>query len=329
MIPYGNRNYDVTALGELLIDFIEYQDSDQGNPTYEANPGGAPCNLLSMMRKLGKKVSFIGKVGDDMFGIQLKKAVTQQGIDASCLCIDPIIPTTLAFVHKLPDGDRDFSFYRKPGADVNLTEEEIRRERIEDSRIFHFGSLSLTEEPARSATKKAISYAENAGCIRSFDPNLRDPLWDDLNTAREQICWGLNHCDILKISDNEIKWYTGCDNFDESIRWLQQHHPKIRLICLSLGAEGAIAATDLYKVFVPAFINENTVETTGAGDTFGACILGYILDHGFDELKPELLSDMLTFANAAASIVTTRKGALAVMPELEEVEMYIKSRELV
>ena len=186
-----NRQYDVTALGELLIDFTENGDSSQGNPTFEANPGGAPCNVLAMLNRLGKKTAFIGKVGNDMFGKQLKAAVEECGIDTRNLVMDDEIHTTLAFVHTYPDGDRDFSFYRNPGADMMLTKNEVDADLIRNSRIFHFGTLSSTHEGVREATRYALDVAKEAGCIITFDPNLRPPLWKDLNDARKEIEYGM------------------------------------------------------------------------------------------------------------------------------------------
>ena len=178
------KKYDVTALGELLIDFTENGKSSQGNPMFEANPGGAPCNVLAMLSKLGHKTAFIGKVGNDFFGKQLKEAITEVGIDTAYLSMDDQVHTTLAMVHTYPDGDRDFSFYRNPGADMMLTEDEIPEEMIKDSRIFHFGTLSMTHEGVRAATKKAVRIAREAGAWISFDPNLRPPLWNDMEEAK-------------------------------------------------------------------------------------------------------------------------------------------------
>ncbi|MBQ1505761.1 MAG: carbohydrate kinase, partial [Erysipelotrichales bacterium] len=312
-----------TALGELLIDFIENGVSDQGNPLYEANPGGAPCNVLSMLSKLGRKTEFIGKVGDDGFGRQLSDAIKSQGIGSEGLLYDKEVHTTLALVHKLPDGDRDFSFDRNPGADMNLREEELQEELIRDARVFHYGTLSLTDEPVRSATKKAIKIAEEAGCIRSFDPNLRPPLWKDLREAKKMIDFGFRHCDVLKISDNEIVWFTGKEDYDEGIAVLRETY-HIPLICLSMGADGSRAYYKDLRVEVPALLQENTVETTGAGDTFGACVIDGVLRYGLDQLDEGKLKEILTFANAAASVVTTRKGALRVMPDKEEVLSFIR-----
>ena len=195
-----NRLYDVTSLGELLIDFTENGISPQGNPLLEANPGGAPCNVLAMLERLGKKTAFIGKVGKDMFGDQLRKAVEEVGINTDNLITDEEVHTTLAFVHTYPDGDRDFSFYRNPGADMMLKKEEISSDLIANSRIFHFGTLSSTHEGVREATRYAIDLAKKAGCIISFDPNLRPPLWKSLDDAKREIEYGLTKCDVLKLN---------------------------------------------------------------------------------------------------------------------------------
>lgn len=316
------RDIDVIALGELLIDFIQNGETSQGNPLFEANPGGAPCNVLAMLAGLGRKTEFIGKVGRDMFGRQLKEALENVGIGTCGLREDGKVPTTLALVHKLDNGDRDFSFYRSPGADMMLTPEEVDGERIGRAEIFHFGSLSMTDEPARAATKKALWAAEKAGVLRSFDPNLRPPLWKSLDEAKEHICYGLAHCDVLKISDNEIQWLTGRDDFTEGVKKLKKDYD-IKLICVSMGKDGSRAYYGDCIAEVPGFIREDTIETTGAGDTFCGCILHFILKYGLDSLNEARLREALRFANAAASVITTRKGALKVMPEAEEIERII------
>lgn len=312
------KKFDITALGELLIDFTENGLSAQGNHLLEANPGGAPCNVLAMLAKLGKKTAFIGKVGDDFLGRHLKNVVEEVGIDTRNLLLDDKVHTTLAFVHTYPDGDRDFSFYRNPGADMNLCAGEINEELIAQSRIFHFGSLSLTHPGVREATKKALRIAREQGCLISYDPNLRPPLWNTLEEAKEQIAFGMTQCDIMKISDNEIQWFTGKEDFDEGIRILQETY-HIPLILLSLGRDGSRAYYQGMKVEAAPFLQKNTIETTGAGDTFCACVLNYVLDHGLEALTEAQLHEMLRYANAAASLITTRKGALKVMPSAEEV----------
>ena len=235
-----NRTFDVTALGELLIDFTENGFSGQGNPLMEANPGGAPCNVLAMLEKLGKKTAFIGKVGKDMFGDQLKTAVEKAGIDTRNLVLDEEVHTTLAFVHTYPDGDRDFSFYRNPGADMMLGKEEVQTDLIRDSRIFHFGTLSSTHPRVREATRFAIDVAKEAGCIISFDPNLRPPLWKSLEDARAEIAYGFGKCDILKMSDNEVEFMCGTTDYDEGARMLQEQY-HIPLILITLGKDGSRA----------------------------------------------------------------------------------------
>lgn len=312
------KKYDVTALGELLIDFTENGKSGQGNPLFEANPGGAPCNVLAMLSKLGHKTAFIGKVGNDFFGEQLKEAITEVGIDAVNLCMDEQVHTTLALVHTYPDGDRDFSFYRNPGADMMLTENDIKEDLIKDSKIFHFGTLSMTHEGVRAATKKAIRIAEESGALISFDPNLRPPLWKDLDEAKEQVLYGLEHCNILKISDNEIQWLTGKTGYTEGVEWINERY-HIPLILVSMGKQGSRAYYDGMMVEAAPFLQENTIETTGAGDTFCGCVLHYILEHGLEHLSESDLKEMLVFANGAASLITTRKGALRVMPSKDEI----------
>lgn len=318
------KNFDVVALGELLIDFTENGKSAQGNMTYEANPGGAPCNVLAMLNKAGRKTAFIGKVGQDLFGNKLKATLDEVGIDTSNLIIDEDARTTLAFVETFPDGDRDFSFYRNPGADMMLRKEDLHEDLIRDAKIFHYGTLSMTHDGVREATKKAIDIAKESGAILSFDPNLRPPLWT-LDDAKEQVAYGLSKCDVLKISDNEIQWFTGEEDFDAGIAQLREQY-NIPLIMLSLGRDGSRAYYKDLRVEVKPFLQDSTIETTGAGDTFGGCCLHYVLKYGLDNLDEEKLTEMLTFANAAASIVTTRKGALRVMPDVEEVEAFIKSR---
>ena len=316
----AQRSFDVVALGELLIDFTENGASGQGNPLFEANPGGAPCNVLAMLKKLGKRCAFIGKVGDDMFGTQLRAIAEAAGICTDALAVDAQARTTLAFVKTLPGGDRDFSFYRNPGADMMLAPEDIPEDMVTGARVFHFGTLSLTHEPARSATRKAVGLAKEAGAVISFDPNLRPPLWNSLEEAKEQIVWGLAQCDVLKIADNELEFMTGETGFDRGAAILQKQYPNIRLLNATAGADGSYSYYGDSKTFQPSFRLGGTIETTGAGDTFCACVLNFVLEHGLDGLTRDDLDRMLRFANAAAYLVTTKKGAIRSMPEREQVE---------
>lgn len=320
----NQKKYDVVALGELLIDFTENGVSSQGNKIYEANPGGAPCNVLAMLTKLKKKTAFIGKVGDDQFGYVLKNALDEISINSDNLIFDKEVHTTLAFVHTLADGDRDFSFYRKPGADMMLKEEEVSEELIKSSKVFHFGTLSLTDECAKKATKKAIRIAKDNNLIISFDPNLREPLWDSLEDAREQIVFGLTQCDVLKISEEELEFVTGIKDIYEAVQVLKNKY-KITLILVTRGKNGSVAFYKDLHVEKPAFIQKNTVEATGAGDTFCACAINYVLENGLDNLKEADLEELLIFANAAAALITTKKGALRVMPGQREVLELIKN----
>lgn len=319
------KKYDVVALGELLVDFTENGVSSQGNPLLEANPGGAPCNVLAMLNNLGKKTAFIGKVGQDSFGRMLLEAVKESGTDVKNLVMDEKVPTTLAFVHTMPDGDRDFSFYRNPGADMMLKKEEVMEEVIKAGRIFHFGTLSSTHEGVREATRYAIKAAKDNGLLISFDPNLREPLWPSLEEARKEIEYGLSVCDILKISDNELEFMTGTTDYTKGVSILRERDP-ISLIFVTLGRDGSRAYYKDRMVEAKPFIQENTIETTGAGDTFEGCALNYILEHGLEKLSEEHLKELLVFANAGASIITTRKGALKVMPKEEEIRKLIEER---
>lgn len=311
------KKYDVIALGELLIDFTMNGQSEQGNNMFEACPGGAPCNVLALLNKMGKKTAFIGKVGKDQFGTLLRDTITEAGIDASNLMVDENVNTTLAFVHTFPDGDREFSFYRNPGADMMLTADEVNPEVVKDTKVFHFGTLSMTHGGVREATKKAVETAKANGCLVSFDPNLRPPLWSSLDLAKEQMEYGFGKCDILKISDNEIQFVSGKEDYDEGIAYLQETY-NIPLILLTMGKDGSRAYYKGMRVERPGF-SVKAIETTGAGDTFCGSSLNYLVEHDFENLTEEQLGEMLTFANAAAALVTTKKGAIKAMPVKEEV----------
>lgn len=326
VVDSDKYDFDVVAMGELLIDFTQNDISTQGNPLFEANPGGAPCNVLSMLQNLGKTTGFIGKVGKDQFGAMLKDVIDEIGIDSRGLVIDEEVNTTLAFIHTADDGDRDFSFYRKPGADMMLRADEVSEEVISKAKIFHFGSLSMTDTAVEEATRKALDIAKDNQVLISFDPNLREPLWDSLDQAKEKIQYGISQCDILKISEDELEFITGTKDIDEGVKIINEIKP-LTLVCVTCGKDGSFAFHQGIKVFVAGFPQDTTIETTGAGDTFCGCMINYVLESGILNLQEELdemqLKEMLIFANAAASIITTRRGALKVMPTKEEVEEFI------
>ncbi|MEY8508743.1 carbohydrate kinase [Lachnospiraceae bacterium 42-17] len=314
--------FDVTAMGEMLIDFTMNGTSEQGNSMFEACPGGAPCNVLAMLNKLGRKTAFIGKVGKDQFGRLLKSTIEEIGIETKGLIFDEEINTTLAFVHTFPDGDREFSFYRKPGADMMLAEDEVDYDLIQKSKVFHFGTLSMTDEPVKSATKKALEAAKEAGCLITFDPNLREPLWKSLEDAKAAMEYGFRYCDMLKISDNEIQFISGKEDYDEGIKYLQEKY-HIPVIFLTMGKEGSRAYYKDLRVECAGF-PVKAVETTGAGDTFCGCAINGLLKYGIENLTEEVLGEILTYANAGAALITLKKGAIRSMPETSQIDEMIK-----
>jgi len=321
---YMKNPFDVVALGELLIDFTVNGESDQGNTLFEANPGGAPCNVLAMLRKLHKTCAFIGKVGDDMFGHLLRRVGEGAGINMDSLLVDPEARTTLAFVQTLPGGERDFSFYRNPGADMMLRADELPVGLLENAKIFHFGTLSMTHEGVREATMQAVAAARRGGAVISFDPNLRPPLWRSLEQAKAQIGWGLAHSDVVIIADNELAFMTGETDFDRGAAVLRRQYPGMKLLNVTAGPDGSYSYYEDKRCYAPGVTLGGTIETTDAGDTFCACVLNFVLERGLADLTQEDLADMLRFANAAAYLVTTRKGAIRSMPEREQVEALLR-----
>lgn len=265
-------------------------------------------------------------MGKDQFGTSLRNTLNSLGIDTSHLYEDQEVHTTLAFVHTFEDGDRDFAFYRNPGADMMLSVDQIDEEYIRSAKAFHFGTLSMTHEGVRRATAKAIDIAREAGLLISFDPNLRPPLWSSMELAKEQITYGLSKCDLLKISEEELEFMTGTKDVKEGAHILLSQYPDLKLMNVTMGKEGSIAFHEGREVFHAPFLQENTIETTGAGDTFGACALNYVLEHGIEGLSEEQLYEMLEFSNGASSLITTKKGALRVMPKKEEVLSFIAGK---
>ena len=319
--------YDVVALGELLIDFTPEGKSENGNVLFERNPGGAPANVLACLAKLGKRTSFIGKVGEDEFGRFLRQVLIDKGIAVDGLVMDPEVNTTLAFVHLQADGERSFSFYRNPGADTRLKPEEIKEEMF-DARIFHFGSLSLTDEPARSATITALNMAKDKKLLVSYDPNLRPHLWPNLDEARTQILAVMDQADIVKISGEELEFLTGSQDIEQGSTRLCQEYG-LRMLLVTLGKEGCYYRLGDLSGYVPGF-RVNTIDATGAGDAFLGGMLFQVLQRGkeIDQWTAEEMAMSVRFANAIGALVTTRKGAIPAMPNLHEIEQLLASKSL-
>lgn len=314
--------YDVVTLGELLIDFTPVGQSSKGCNIFEQNPGGAPANVLALLSKLGKKTAFIGKVGEDQFGISLKETLDNLHIDTTGLILSKEFNTTLAFVHLNDKGDRSFSFYRNPGADMMLTKDELKLDLIDKSKIFHFGSLSLTDEPAISATLKALDYAKGKNKLISYDPNLRPALWHDLNFAKTQITKGLNYADILKISEEELLFITDISDLEKGTKYLLDTY-NMKLIFVTLGEKGCFYRYNNNYGIVESF-KVNPVDTTGAGDSFLGAVLYKLLDKDIDNLSLDELIQIVKFANAVGALVTTKKGSISIMPDLKSINSILK-----
>ncbi len=311
--------FDITALGELLIDFAPLGANDGGVPTFGANPGGAPANLLAMAGKLGRKTAFMGKVGDDAFGKSLKQTLEDHAIDSSALVLDKAFPTTLAFIHYDRGGNRSFSFYRHLGADTQLRPEELKTEVIEQCSLFHFGSLSLTDEPSRSATFEALALAHEKGKVVSYDPNYRPLLWKSEELAKEQMTKGIAFAHIMKVSDEELELLSETSDIAAGAKVVLSMGPV--LLFVTAGPKGAYYFTDKHSGFIKAY-KVRTIDTTGAGDAFFGAALSMLCPltvETIKKLRPEQLEHILAFANAAGSLTTTKKGAIPAQPTREEI----------
>ena len=313
------KHYDVVALGELLIDFAPHSVNEAGYPVLSANPGGAPGNFLAALTKYGCRTAMIGKVGDDAFGKALVKTLEDAGIDARGIRIDPNVFTTLAFVSLDTSGNRDFSFARKPGADTCLTPEEVDEELIADAKVFHFGTLSLTDEPAAGATRHAIELAKRHGALISLDPNLRKPLWKREEDAREAIEWSLHQADIVKISDEEIDWLWGFSPEEGAEKLLREYG--VSLVYATLGPKGCYAANGTNRVTVQSPSGIHVVDTTGAGDIFGGSAMSQFIrcKKTPADLTETELRRIVSFACTAASLSTQTHGGIASVPEYSDV----------
>ena len=310
--------YDVVALGELLIDFASRGTDAAGYPTMAANPGGAPGNFLAALNAYGKKTAFLGKVGDDAFGHLLLGTLNRAGIETGGILVAPDVFTTLAFVTFDETGDRSFSFARKPGADTQLRWEEVDKTMIDRAKIFHFGTLSLTDEPARSTTQKAVAYAKAQGKLITCDPNLRKPLWRTMEEAKQQILWSLQQADVVKISDEEVEFLWDCTPEEGAEKLLEECG--VALAMVTLGPDGCLLKTKTAFCRIPG-PEVSPVDTTGAGDIFGGSAVSRLLDLNkqIEELTEADLHYIGSFATMAASLSTETLGGIPSIPEKKTV----------
>ena len=301
--------YDVVALGELLIDFASLSTDPSGYPTMAAHPGGAPGNFLAALNAFGAKTGFLGKVGDDAFGHLLLGTLTEAGIETKGIVVDPTVFTTLAFVTFDDKGDRSFSFARKPGADTQLRWEEVDKSMIEQTKVFHFGTLSLTDEPCRTTTQKAVAYAKEQGKLITYDPNLRKPLWRSEEEAKEQILWGLYQADVVKISDEEVEFLWNCSPEEGAEKLLNEYG--VSLAMVTLGPKGCLLKTRNAVCSAPG-PKVNPIDTTGAGDIFGGSAVSRLLElnKAVADLTDEDLAYIGRFATTSASLSTEHSGGI-------------------
>ena len=320
-LPLGRKKtmIDVVALGELLIDFACINTDNDGYPTMAAHPGGAPANFLAALTKFGAKTALLGKVGTDTFGKLLIGTLQKAGIETKGLISTDDVFTTLAFVTFDEQGDREFAFSRKPGADTCLTFDELDLSLIDEAKIFHFGTLSLTDEPARSATYKAVQYAKSKGKLITYDPNLRKPLWKDLETAKEQLIWGLQQADVVKISDEEVDFLFGL-GVQNGAKYILDNFG-VKLVFVTCGADGCFFKNAVAQGHVPSLSGIKVIDTTGAGDIFGGSAVWKLLQLGKapQTLTEDQLREVVGFACTSAGLSTTKSGGISSVPDYESV----------
>lgn len=310
---------DVVAMGELLIDFATQSTDSDGYPTMAAHPGGAPANFLAALSKYGANTALIGKVGSDTFGKLLLGTLEKAGINTRGMVVTDDVFTTLAFVTFDEHGDREFAFSRKPGADTCLAFDEIDLSLVDEAKVFHFGTLSLTDEPARSATYKVVEYAKSKGKLITYDPNLRKPLWKDLSEAKEQLLWGLSQADVVKISDEEVEFLFGL-GAEAGAAYILENYD-VKLVFVTCGAEGCFFKNKQAEGMVPSLSGLEVIDTTGAGDIFGGSAVWKMLQYGIepDKLEEGDLLDIVSFACTSAGLSTTKAGGISSIPEYETV----------
>ena len=311
--------YDVVAMGELLIDFTCVSKDGEGYPTMAAHPGGAPANFLAALAKFGTSAALLGKAGNDAFGKLLIGTLDQAGIGTSGIIMADDVFTTLAFVTLDETGNREFSFSRKPGADTCLSYDELNMELIDGAKVFHFGTLSLTDEPARTTTYKAVEYAKSAGKLITYDPNLRKPLWKDLEEAKKQLIWGMTKADVVKISDEEVEFLWGL-GVEEGAEYILKNFG-VKLVFVTCGADGCYFKNAVASGKVPSLSNIKVVDTTGAGDIFGGSAVYKLLQTGKapETLNEEELREVVTFACTSAGLSTTKPGGISSVHEYQQV----------
>ena len=314
---------DVVALGELLIDFTNVEADGDGYPTMAAHPGGAPANFLAALSKFGAQTALLGKVGKDTFGKLLVGTLDKAGICTRGLVMEEDVFTTLVFVTLDETGNREFAFARKPGADTKITFEELDLSLIDEAKVFHFGTLSLTDEPARTATCKAVAYAKEQGKLITYDPNLRKPLWADLQEAKEQLLWGLTQADVVKISDEEVEFLFGL-GVEEGAQHILSNYP-VQLVFVTCGPKGCFFMNGKAGGHVPSLRGIQVKDTTGAGDIFGGSAVWKLLQLGKKpaELNEAELKEVVGFACTAAGLSTTRAGGISSVPEYSDVVSYL------
>lgn len=311
--------YDVVAMGELLIDFTCVSKDAEGYPTMAAHPGGAPANFLAALAKFGTSAALLGKVGNDAFGKLLVGTLDQAGIGTSGIIMADDVFTTLAFVTLDETGNREFSFSRKPGADTCLAYDELDMSLIDNAKVFHFGTLSLTDEPARTTTYKAVEYAKSAGKLITYDPNLRKPLWKDLEEAKKQLIWGMTKADVVKISDEEVEFLWGL-GVEEGADYILKNFD-VKLVFVTCGAEGCYFKNAVASGKVPSLKNIKVVDTTGAGDIFGGSAVYKLLQTGKapETLNEGELREVVTFACTSAGLSTTKPGGISSVHEYQQI----------
>lgn len=308
--------YDVVALGELLIDFTTIRADSDGYPTMAAHPGGAPANFLAAIAKFGGKAAMLGKVGTDTFGKLLTSTLREVGIETKGIVASDDFFTTLAFVTLDANGDREFAFARKPGADTQLRFDELELSLLDETRVFHFGTLSLTGEPSRTTTYRAVEYAREHGKLITFDPNLRKPLWRELDEAKQQMLWGLAHADVVKISDEEVEFLFGL-GVQEGAQYILEHFP-VKLVFVTCGPDGCWFQNKNAGGHVDSLKNIQVVDTTGAGDIFGGSAVWKLLQTGKapEALDEAALREIVSFACTAAGLSTTKPGGISSVPDM-------------